>query len=65
MPPALTSRERILRTVGGPSCIAKNRYSLPAELPLSWQAIMNAMTNPKTEDKEQEENRWKSPSAVL
>lgn len=45
--------ERILRTMGGPSCIAKNRYSLPAELPLSWQAVMNAMTNPKTEDKEQ------------
>lgn len=43
--------ERILRTVGGPSCIAKNRYSLPAELPLDWQALMNAMTpasNPET-----------------
>ena len=35
--------DRILRCVGSPSCIAKNRYSLPAELPLSWQAIMNAM----------------------
>ncbi len=31
--------ERILRTVGGPSCIAKNRYSLPDVLPLSWPAI--------------------------
>ena len=44
--------ERILRTVGGPSCIAKNRYSLPAELPLSWQALMAAMTreNPQTKE---------------
>ena len=46
--------ERILRTVGGPACVAKNRYSLPVELPLTWQALMNAMTNPRTEDKEQE-----------
>lgn len=54
--------ERILRCVGGPSCIAKNRYSLPAELPLSWPALMNAMTcaepnrstNPQTQDKEQD-----------
>ena len=35
--------ERILRCVGSPSCIAKNRYSLPAELPLSWAALMDAM----------------------
>jgi len=32
--------ERILRCVGGPSCIAKNRYGLPAELPLAWPALM-------------------------
>ncbi len=36
--------ERVLRCVGSPSCIAKNRYNLPAELPLSWQALMDAMT---------------------
>jgi hypothetical protein len=35
--------ERILRTVGGPSCVAKNRYNLPAELPLSWDALLNAI----------------------
>lgn len=35
--------ERILRTVGGPSCIAKNRFSLPAEIPLSWPALMRAL----------------------
>ena len=35
--------ERVLRTVGGPSCIAKNRYGLPPELPLSWSALMAAL----------------------
>ena len=37
--------ERILRTVGGPACVAKNRFNLPAELPLSWDAFMAAMSN--------------------
>lgn len=32
--------ERILRTVGGPSCVAKNRYNLPPEMPLAWDALM-------------------------
>jgi hypothetical protein len=36
--------ERILRCVGGPSCIAKNRYRLPEELPLTWSGFMNALT---------------------
>jgi hypothetical protein len=31
--------ERILRTVGGPTCVAKNRYRLAPELPLSWDAL--------------------------
>lgn len=35
--------ERILRTVGSPACVAKNRYGLPAELPLSWPALMQAL----------------------
>ena len=34
--------ERILRTVGSPACTAKNRFNLPAEIPLSWQAFMDA-----------------------
>ena len=41
--------ERIIRTVGGPACVAKNRFGLPAELPLSWNAFMQAMT--QKEDK--------------
>jgi len=36
--------ERILRCVGGPSCVAKNRYGMPEELPLSWAAFMAALT---------------------
>jgi hypothetical protein len=36
--------ERILRCVGSPACIAKNRYGLPAELPLSFAALLAAMT---------------------
>jgi len=35
--------ERVLRCIGSPSCVAKNRYSLPAEIPLSWQAIIDFM----------------------
>jgi hypothetical protein len=41
--------ERIIRMVGGPACVAKNRFGLPAELPLSWNAFMQAMT--QKEDK--------------
>lgn len=35
--------ERILRTIGGPACVAKNRYNLPGELPLSWNSLMHAI----------------------
>ena len=40
--------ERILRCVGSPACIAKNRFGLPAELPLSWNALMAALTGETT-----------------
>lgn len=36
--------ERILRTVGGPSCVAKNRYNLDPELPLEWPALLAGIT---------------------
>lgn len=36
--------ERVLRTVGGPSCVAKNRYNLDAELPLDWNALVAGIT---------------------
>jgi len=35
---------RILKTEGSNIVLAKNRYSLPPELPLSWPALMQAMT---------------------
>lgn len=38
--------ERILRCVGGPSCVAKNRYGITDELPLSWRAFFQSLTNP-------------------
>lgn len=34
--------ERVIRTVGSPACIAKNRYGQPSEIPLSWQAFIEA-----------------------
>jgi len=36
--------ERILRCVGGPSCVAKNRYGITEELPLSWGAFVAALS---------------------
>lgn len=35
--------DRILRCVGGPSCVAKNRYAIAEELPLTWAAFVEAM----------------------
>ena len=40
--------ERILRCVGSPACVAKNRYGLPAEIPLSWPALMAALVANQT-----------------
>ena len=40
--------ERVLRTVGGPSCVAKNRYDLEPELPLDWNALLGGITSPAT-----------------
>ena len=38
------ANERILRTVGGPHCVAKNRHELASELPLSWPAVFAGLT---------------------
>lgn len=35
---------RLLRVAETPACVAKNRYSLPDVIPLSWDALMGAMT---------------------
>lgn len=31
--------DRIIRTVGSPTCVAKNRYQMPFELPLQWASV--------------------------
>jgi hypothetical protein len=38
--------DRILRTVCGPHCVAKNRFGLSPEMPLSWPELMAAMAGP-------------------
>jgi hypothetical protein len=35
--------DRILRVVGSPSCVAKNRYGISEDLPLEWDALVKAM----------------------
>ena len=42
--------ERVLHCVGGPSCVAMNRYGLTEELPLSWAAFMAALTHREAGD---------------
>lgn len=37
--------ERVLRTVGGPSCVAKNRYGITDDLPLAWPAFVHALSH--------------------
>lgn len=44
--------ERFIRTVGSAACLAKNRHGLPSELPLSWQAFIEAYTKIEEEHHE-------------
>ncbi|MAT16311.1 MAG: oxidoreductase [Planctomyces sp.] len=44
-PIGVAGGERVLRCVGGPTCVAKNRFCLPEELPLDWQSFMNSLIN--------------------
>ena len=39
--------ERVLRSNGSPTCIAKNRFGLPSEFPLSWPAFMTGLSGNK------------------
>jgi hypothetical protein len=41
--------DRILKTVGGPSCVAKNRYRLKPEIPLAWDAIVGGILSTSNE----------------
>lgn len=44
---AITTGERICYLTGSPAFTAKNRYSMPGDIPLSWEAFENALTNKK------------------
>jgi len=35
--------ERLLRTIASPSCLAKNRYGMAELIPMSWQALADAI----------------------
>lgn len=48
--------DRVLRAVGGPSCVAKNRYGITDELPLDWAAFMTALSNPSNQPNEETVN---------
>lgn len=48
--------DRVLRTVGSPACVAKNRYDLPPELPLEWSALMQALTSTSNSTTNPEQN---------
>lgn len=48
--------DRVLRAVGGPSCVAKNRYGITDELPLDWAAFMAALSNPSNHSSEETVN---------
>jgi hypothetical protein len=39
--------ERIIRSYGSPSCVAKNRYGISEELPLSWDVFVEAISTGK------------------
>lgn len=41
---AVATTERVLYLSERPSAVAKNRYGLPAELPLTWEAFAAALT---------------------
>jgi hypothetical protein len=43
---ALASGERLLHTGERPAYLAKNRYSLPPEIPMSWAALNQALPIP-------------------
>jgi hypothetical protein len=36
--------ERVIRCYGSPACVAKNRYRISEELPLSWSAFVEAIS---------------------
>ena len=45
----ISTGQRYLYTEARPSFIAKNRYGLPPELPLCWQAFSDALSKPNSQ----------------
>lgn len=37
--------DRILRCIGGPTCVAKNRFGINDDLPLDWQSLYPFLSN--------------------
>ena len=48
----ITTGERLIYTSEKPAYMAKNRYSLPESLPLSWDALASAISQPAAELKQ-------------
>ena len=48
----ITTGERVVCTVETPAYVAKNRYNLPAELPLTWSAFADAINQQITSNSE-------------
>lgn len=43
MAATVKGEDRILRCVGGPACVAKNRYGIAGDIPLAWDSFVSAM----------------------
>jgi hypothetical protein len=43
--------ERVMYAVGTPAFTAKNRYGLPAELPMEWKAFIKSFNSTNKEAK--------------
>lgn len=48
--------ERVMYTTERPAFVAKNRYNLPAEMPLDWQAYVNALIASRAPAEETEQS---------
>ncbi|MTI13811.1 ATP-binding protein [Sansalvadorimonas verongulae] len=56
----VSTGDRVLYTEARPAFVAKNRYSLPGELPLSWEAFSQALrqsTQPHTQTQQPQQEK--------
>jgi len=45
IPIGANGEDRVLRTVGSPAWVAKNRFSLPPEIPLAWDSFAEGLAH--------------------